>query len=56
MEKIFLLVVGEKIEAFSSLRRLAKAIKVDPRELKKENLPFESGRFKILEIDLDTRI
>ena len=56
MEKIYLLFLGEKVKAFYSLRRLAKEIGVDPHELKKESLPFSSGRLKIIEAEVDTRI
>jgi hypothetical protein len=44
MDKVYLLITGEKIQAFWSLKKLSEEIGV---EVKKENLPFKSGRFRI---------
>lgn len=56
MDKVFILVTGEKMQAFTSLRRLLKTAGIEPNALKRESLPFKSGRLMILELDVDTRL
>jgi hypothetical protein len=52
--KIYLLITGHKIKGYSSLKVLCKEIGIDHKQLK-ENLPFSSGRFKIVEIEVDDK-
>lgn len=52
--KIYLLITGEKIKGYNSLKILCKEIGVDHSFIK-ENLPFESGRLKIVQIEVDER-
>lgn len=51
MDKIYLLITGEKVRAFVSLKKLSEAIGV---KVKKENLPFENGRLKIVAVVLES--
>jgi len=51
MEKIYLLTVGNKSEAFYTLKKLCQSIGIDHKGLK-EKLPFIQGSFSIKEIDL----
>jgi len=53
--KIYLLIIGSKIQAFYSLSRLCKESGLD-KEYLKENLPFESGRLRVIEIEVDERL
>lgn len=55
MDKIYLLITGDKIKAFYSLSRLAKSIGIEPRGLK-EKLPFKKGSLEIRSVEVDTRI
>lgn len=52
--KIYLLITGDKIKGYTSLKLLCKEIGIEHKQLK-ENLPFSSGRFKIVEVQVDTR-
>lgn len=52
--KIYLLITGEKINGYNSLKVLCDDIGVDHKFVK-ANLPFVSGRFKIVQIDVDER-
>ena len=51
MDKIYLLITGEKIRAFTSLKKLSEAIGV---KVQKESLPFENGRLKIIAVKLES--
>lgn len=51
-EKIYILVVGESIKPYSSLKKLAKSIGIDPKGLK-EKLPFTQGSFRVFEAAVD---
>lgn len=51
MEKIYLLTVGNKSEAFYTLKKLCQSIGIDHKGLK-EKLPFLQGSFSIKEINL----
>jgi len=53
--KIYLLIIGANIQAFYSLSRLCKESGLN-KSFIKENLPFESGKVKILEIEVDERL
>lgn len=53
--KIYLLIIGSKIQAFASLSRLCKEIDIDKHYIK-HHLPFENPNFKILEIEVDERV
>lgn len=54
--KIYLLTIGNTKKGFTSLRRLCKETNGIDYDFIKNNLPFESGRFKIEIIDVDDRI
>jgi len=51
-EKIYILVIGEKIKPFSTLKKLAKSIGIEAKGLK-EKLPFTQGSFRIFEAIVD---
>lgn len=53
MDKIYLLITGEKIRAFYSLRRLGKEAGL---VIKKEDLPLTAGPVKIVAVEVDTRL
>ncbi len=53
MNKIYLLITGEKIRAFYSLRRLGKEAGL---VIKKEDLPLTAGPVKIIAVDVDTML
>lgn len=53
--KIYLLIIGSKIQAFASLSRLCKEIKIDKSSVK-DKLPFKLSSFRIEEIEVDERI
>lgn len=52
--KIYLLITGEKIKGYNSLKVLCNEIGIDHSFIK-QNLPFESGRLRIISIDVDER-
>ncbi len=51
MEKIYLLTVGNKDQAFYTLKKLCEEIGISHKGLK-EKLPFSQGSFSIKVIDL----
>lgn len=53
--KIYLLIIGSKVQAFASLSRLYKELGIEKDSIKK-NLPFEHGRIRILEVEIDERV
>ena len=53
--KIYLLTVGNSKKGFFSLKRLCKETNGIDYDFIKNNLPFESGRFKIEIIEVDDK-
>lgn len=53
MQKIYLLIIGDSVKAYYSLRRLGKDAGLT---LKKEDLPVSAGPVRIIAVDVDTSL